>query len=227
MARDHVCEFCDKGFSSEKTLKVHMCEAKRRMEMRNEPAVALGYMGFQKFYSLNGVKKEKTYEEFAKSPYFKAFHRWAMYCRNTKVVDPMIYLDWLLKEQVKIDRWNTDRVYDSYLKNFMYAESVDQALTRTWETFNDWADVNNSIPKHYILYASHSRVINDITRGRVSPWVLYVSNRGQEFIASLAPEQLELIIDYINPDKWIKKVDRSAVDLETVRQWVKDKGIDE
>lgn len=202
-----------------------MCEAKRRLEMQNEPAVALGYMGFQKFYSMNGVKREKTYEEFAKSPYFKAFHRWAMYCRNTKVVDPMYYLDWLLKEQVKVDKWNTDRVYDTYLKNFLYNEPAEPALTRTWQTFTDWANEMTSIPSHYLVHASTSRIVSDITRGRLSPWILYVSSLGQEVLSRLNQEQLALIIDYIDPDRWLKKIDKNPVELEVAKQWLTEKSI--
>jgi hypothetical protein len=202
-----------------------MCEAKRRLEMQNDPSVALGFMGFQKFYSLNGVKKEKSYTEFAKSPYFKAFHRWAMYCRNSKVVDPMVYLDWLLKEQVKIDKWNTDRVYDTYLKNFLYNEFADSALTRTWQTFSQWADEMTSIPRHYLMHASTNRIVSDITRGRLTPWILYVSSHGQEILNKLNQEQLALIIDYINPDRWLKKIDKNPVELETVKQWLTEKDI--
>lgn len=202
-----------------------MCEAKRRLEMRNDPAVTLGYMGFQKFYSMNGVRKEKTYEEFAKSPYFKAFHRWAMYCRHTKVVDSMTYLDWLLKEQVKIDKWNTDRVYDTYLKNFLYIESADSALERSWLTFNEWADNMTSIPSHYLMHASTSRIVSDITRGRLTPWILYVSSQGQNILSKMNQEQLALIIDYINPDRWLKKIDKNPVELETVKHWLAEKGI--
>lgn len=222
---EFTCEHCGKTFRSEKTLSIHMCEAKRRLEMKSDPAVALGYMGFQKFYSMNGVKKEKTYEEFAKSPYFKAFHRWAMYCRHTKVVDPIVYLDWLLKEQIKIDKWNTDRIYDTYLKSFLYTEPVEPALTRSWQTFSEWADDMTSVSSHYLVHASTSRIVNDITRGRLSPWILYVSSHGQEVLSRLNQEQLALIIDYIDPDRWLKKIDKNPVDLETAKQWLSEKGI--
>jgi hypothetical protein len=203
-----------------------MCEARRRIEQENDPAVQLGYMGFEKFNTMNGVRS-RTYQEFAKSPYYKAFHKWAVYCRQTRVVDSMAYLEWLLKQQVKIDKWNTDRVYDSYLKDFLYTERVDDALTRSWQTFDHWAEENSSIPTHYLLYASVSRVTNDVTRGRLSPWLLYVGSRGQALLEKLNQEQLTLIMPYIDPDKWLRKIDRNPVDLESVKHWIKEKGLDD
>ena len=202
-----------------------MCEAKRRLEMQSDPAVALAFMGFQKFYAMNGMTKEKSYIEFTKSPYFKAFHRWALYCRHTKVVDSMVYLDWLLKQQVKIDKWNTDKVYDTYLKTFLYTEPVEGALDRSWQTCNNWADENNSIATHYLVHASTNRIANDITRGRLSPWLLFVSSPGQEVLGKLTPEQLQLVIEYIDPDKWMRKLDKNPVDLEVAKQWIRDKGL--
>lgn len=227
LAKTNACPYCGKTFRTEKTLMVHMCEARRRIEQEKDPAVQLGYMGFQRFNQLNGIRKERSYSDFAGSPYYKAFHRWAIYCRNSKVVDPMIYLDWLLKQQVKIDRWNTDRVYDSYLKELLYNERVDDALARSWQTFNTWAEENNSVPTHYLLYASQSRMTSDIMRGRLSPWLLYVSQAGQKVLENFNSEQLSLIMPYIDPDRWLKKIDKNIVDLTTVKHWLKDKGIDE
>ena len=52
----------------EKTLAAHMCEPKRRWVQKDEKRVRHALYAFQRFYKLSaGSKKEKTYEEFAKS----------------------------------------------------------------------------------------------------------------------------------------------------------------
>ena len=74
MSKPYVCEYCKTGYSREKTLAVHMCQPKRRALQKNEKRVQLGMYAFNQFYKLSaGSKKDKTYGEFCKSPYYNAF----------------------------------------------------------------------------------------------------------------------------------------------------------
>ena len=67
--KPYVCEYCGSGYTREKTLAVHMCQPKRRFLQRKEKRVQLGLIAFNKFYKLSaGAKKEKTHDEFDKSP---------------------------------------------------------------------------------------------------------------------------------------------------------------
>ena len=58
----------------------HMCEPKRRWLQKDEKRVQVGFYAFQRFYKLSaGAKKEKTYDEFCKSPYYNAFVKFGRY----------------------------------------------------------------------------------------------------------------------------------------------------
>jgi hypothetical protein len=55
----YICGYCNKGFTQEKTLFVHMCEQKRRHLAKNEKHVQLAYQTYDKFYKL-AQKNDKT-----------------------------------------------------------------------------------------------------------------------------------------------------------------------
>ena len=51
-----------------------MCEQKRRALQKSEKRVQTGYFVFNRFFRLTqNANKDKTYEEFCKTPYYSAF----------------------------------------------------------------------------------------------------------------------------------------------------------
>ena len=73
-SKPYKCEYCNTSYSKESTLLVHVCEKKRRALQRDEKRVQTGFYAFNQFYKLGtGAMKDKTYEDFCKSPYYNAF----------------------------------------------------------------------------------------------------------------------------------------------------------
>ena len=65
----YECEHCNKQFTRERTLMVHVCEQKRRYMQRDEKGVQVGFLAYNRFFQLaQGATKDKTYQHFAKSP---------------------------------------------------------------------------------------------------------------------------------------------------------------
>ena len=57
-----------------------------------------------------------------------------------------------------------------------------------------------------------------ITTGRLSPWVIYNSESGQQFLADANEEQLAMIWPYINADVWHKKFSDYPADHEYAKE---------
>ena len=84
-SKPYKCEYCGASFTREKTLAVHMCEQKRRHLQKSEKRVQLGFYAFNQFYRLSAnSKKDKTYEDFCKSPYYNAFVKFGSFINNVK-----------------------------------------------------------------------------------------------------------------------------------------------
>ena len=220
-----TCGYCKKTFQRAESLVVHMCEPKRRRMDRSERGVELGFQSYLRFYEIaQAGKKVKTYDEFCESPYYRAFVKFGRYCVATRAINPRQFTEWLLKNNKKIDRWASDKVYTEYLLDYLKVEAVDDALARSVEYSIDWAE-KNSAPAHDCLrYGSTNVLCYAITAGRVSPWVIYNSESGQKFLGELNTEQVAMIWPYIDSDVWQKRFADRPEDVAYAKQILKTAG---
>lgn len=200
------CEFCHKQFVRETSLGVHMCEPKRRRQERSERGVELGFQAYIRFYEMSqGSARLKTFDDFADSAYYRAFVKFGRYCVSTRTINPRQFLEWLLKHNKKIDHWASDQVYTEYLIDYLAVENVADALARAVEFGIDWAERNSAQPQDCLRYGSVPAMCHAIVSGRISPWVIYNSASGQEFLSSLSADQVSMIWPYIDSDRWQKR----------------------
>jgi len=219
----YTCEYCQSKFTREKTLMIHMCEKKRRYIMKDEKHVMIGLTAFNKFFQF--VQKNntnKTYDEFAKSPYYNAFVKFGSFVNNTNPLYPEKFLDWIVKSGVKLDHWCRDELYEKYVLELIHTENVDTALERSIKNMTEWATKNNSSWDHYFKYVSSNRAVYDIKDGKISPWLLLNCESGKKLLSELLDEQLNSISTIIDPQVWLKKFKQQKADLEFVKQVVKE-----
>ena len=198
--KPYVCEYCGAGFMREKTLAVHMCEPKRRFLQRSEKRVQLGLYAFNQFYKLSaGAKKDKTHDEFDKSPYYNAFVKFGSFVNNVRPLYPEKYVDYVVTSGVKLDHWCREEMYEKYALELIKKEGVQTALERSIMTMMDWADENNSVWNHYFNYVSLNRAIYHIKDGKISPWLILNCKSGKDMMNKFNDEQLEIIFNIMDP----------------------------
>ena len=220
---NYKCEHCGKLFAKEKTLVVHICEQKRRHLGKNEKHVQMGLLTYNRFYQLTQkATKQKTFEDFAKSPYYTAFVRFGSFMVNTAPIYPERFIDFVIKSGVKLDHWCRDELYDQYISELIKIEPADGAIQRTIQTMMEWADKNNSQWEHYFAYVNLNRATHDIKEGLVSPWVLLNTKSGKEMLQRMNDEQLEIVGPIIDPQFWIRKFKTLPADTELVKDVVKE-----
>jgi len=221
-----ICQHCNKGFMQEKTLIVHVCEQKRRYLARGEKHVVLGYGTYNQFYKQSQNNKgNKTYEEFAKSPYYNAFVKFGSFVSNVNPLYPDKFIDYVVRSGVKLDHWCRDEVYEQYVFDLIRKESVETALQRSINTMMAWADDHKAQWNHYFLYASLSRACYDIKDGKISPWLILNSSSGKEMLKKFNDEQLSHIQSIIDPPFWLNKFKKHPADALLVKDVVKESGI--
>jgi len=203
--KPYVCKYCNKSFAKETTLMTHMCEPKRRWQQEKEVPVQIAFSAFNTFYQMNSNGKPKNYSDFAKSPYYNAFVKFGRHVHSIRAVNIPRFIDFLLKNNIKLDHWCKDQHYQKYLESYLRTENVQDALERSIKTMAEWAEESGAQWNHYFLYASANRVVRDITNGRVSPWVVYNSTSGVEFLNKCTPEQVDLMYNLIDPEHWNRR----------------------
>jgi len=205
---------------------VHMCEQKRRALQKNEKRVALGYYAFNQFYKLSaGARKDKTYEEFCKSPYYNAFVKFGSFVSNVKPLYPEKYIDYVVTSGVKLDHWCREEMYEKYAVSLIRKEGVETALERSVMTMMEWAEENNSVWNHYFHYVSFNRAAWHIKDGKVSPWLILNCKEGKAMLSKFNDEQLELVYHVINPQHWAMRFKRQPSDVQIVKDIARESNL--
>jgi len=211
----YECRYCKKSFVKETSLAVHMCEPKRRYQEQDERGVQLGLHAYLKFYELTqGSAKLKTFDDFATSPYYRAFVKFGRYCVAVKAINPARFVEWLLKNNKKIDHWPRDSVYNEYLSEHLRVENVNDALARAMEFGIEWSEQTGHPAEDCLKFGNTNAMVYAVTTGRISPWVVYNCESGQKFLSELDATQIAMVWPYIDSEVWMKKFQNYPADQE-------------
>ena len=213
------CRWCKKSFKSETTLAVHMCVKKRRFADKEMSHIRLGHRAFQMFYDLNtSAKHPKTMEDFILSPYYESFVKFGRACQVNEWLQPEQFTEWLIKTGVKLKLWISDAQYDKFLKEYVKKEPGLKALERTVIYMAKWGEENNKDWQSYFVNVSPSRAVYDIRSGKVSPWVLYLSDTGGTLLERFNDEQVKMIQDNIDPPFWMKLFKKNKDEVAEIKE---------
>lgn len=219
------CEFCKREFSRESTIAKHICEFKHRWLEKDRRGNQIGFQAWVQFYHKNTAsRKHNTYEEFIRSAYYIAFVKFGSFCVDINALNISRFVDWLLKNQIKIDTWCSDGIYTRYLIEYLRHENSLDAIARSIETTIDKAQDEGIRSCDYLRYGNPNKICYLITMGKISPWMLYHSDSGGRFLDTLNPEHVKIIIDYINPEQWALKFKRNPDDVTQVKQLLREAG---
>ena len=226
VVQTYTCQYCNHSYTKEKTLAVHVCEQKRRALAKTEKHVMMGYDTYNRFYrKTQNSKGDKTYNEFARSPYYNAFIKFGSFISNVNPLYPDRFIDYVVTSGVKLDHWCRDELYQQYVLDLIKVETVETALQRSITHMMAWGESNNAQWNHYFLYVSLSRACYDIRDGKISPWVILNSANGKAMLQKFNDEQLAAISEFINPPFWVSKFKKLPADIELVKQVVKESNI--
>jgi len=116
--KEFECRYCGKKYRKESTLAAHLCEPKRRAQQEKEPGVQIGLAAYLRFYEITqGSAKFKTYADFATGPYYNAFVKFGRHCQNIRAINIAGFIEYVIKENKKLDHWCKDQFYQDFLFN--------------------------------------------------------------------------------------------------------------
>ena len=200
-----------------------MCEPKRRYMQRDEKRVQNGFYVYNRFYKITqNAKKEKTYEEFVKSPYYNAFVKFGSFMSNVNPLYPDKYIDWIIRSEVKLDKWCVEALYDKYVVDLIKTESANTATERSINTMIAWGQKHSAGWNHYFSYANVNKIVYDVRDGKVSPWVMLNSDNGVRALQNMTDEQLQIIAPMIDVEFWSEHFRKNKSDLEFVKNLIKE-----
>ena len=216
---EYSCDFCNRKFLRESTIAKHICEYKHRWQEKDKRGNQIGFQAWIQFYKNHTANiKKNTYLDYIKSSYYTAFAKFGTYCYEINAINVSRYTDWLLKNKISIDNWNSDTNYTRYLLEYLRIEDPNDAIKRSLTTLGELATEENIIPIDYLKYGNKNKICYMITVGKISPWILYQSDNGLKFLSSIDETQQKIIIDYIDPEKWAIKFKRNPELVNNIKE---------
>lgn len=213
------CEFCNRKFIRESTVLKHICEYKHRWLDKDRHSNRIAFQTYIQFYQKNSSsKKQRTYEEFIKSAYYTAFVKFGNYCIDVNVLNIPRFLDWLIKNQIKIDSWNTDTNYNKFLIEYLRVEDPFDAIKRSVETTIELSEIEKIQSCDILRYGNSNRICQNIVNGKISPWMLYCSDSGIRFLDTLNETQVKIVTEYINPEQWAIKFKKNVNVVNQIKE---------
>jgi len=224
--KDYACQYCGKRYRRESTLAAHLCERKRRAQQEHEAGVVLGYTAYLKFYEQSqGSARYKTYQDFSESPYYGAFVKFGRHMTNIRAIRTDLFIEWILRANKRLDHWCRDEYYQEYLYNHLRTEHVQDAVERTIKNMTEWAESREHEFMDYFRQVNSNRLVQDITTGRTSAWVVFNCASARARLDTLNAEQIELIVPYVDPDFWKRKFQDHFADTEWVKHILEQAGL--
>lgn len=216
---EYTCGFCGRSFRSERTLTAHLCVQKRRYRDRHTQVNQQALTLYQRFYELNTVgRSTKTFDDFVRSQYYKAFVKLARHLQDLRPVEPERYADWLFQNNIKERQWCADRTYEQYVVYLLGSENPQRALERSIVTMDHWCSENTVPLAEFFVSVPGNTATQMIRYGRLSPWVLYLADSSDHLWNRLTEEQADIIAAVIDPQVWRRKLETQRQHREFVKQ---------
>ncbi len=221
-AEEYRCEHCKRSFVRPSSFINHMCEQKRRWMDKDKPQNRIAFSAWLNFYrTVQPSRKKREYVDFIGNAYYRGFVKYGTYCVEARVVNPEQYAEYLLKEKVPLDNWNSDKIYTKYLIFHLRSEDGVDAVRRSIDNMLTLGENENVELRDVFRYVNANKVCQYICSGRISPWVLYLTTSGVEFLSKLNDDQRSVIFEYIDPEKWNIKFKRDSAETASVSSILK------
>lgn len=226
MDQNYECKFCGAKFRKETTLTSHVCVKKRRHTDINTAASRLGLRAFQKFYEMTmNSKKLKTAQEFIDSPYYIDFAKFGNHLATLRPVYPEQFIEFVIKNSVKIKDWTQDFVYYTYVEELCKKEPAISAAERTITEIMEWCDKNTIPFKEFFYNISANEAAHLIKSGKISPWVIYLSSTGEELMKKFSADHFKIIDSIVDPGYWNRKFKKADEDVEYIKSLLAQTGL--
>ena len=225
MVQNFECRFCGNKFHRESTLSTHMCVKKRRHMEIDSPASRSGFRTFQKFYDITmGSKKPKSTQEFIESDFYIDFVKFGNHVVNLKPVYPDKFIEFVIRNGVNLRDWTKDFVYDTYIEDLIKKEPAEAATERTIITMAEWATEHKTNFTDFFKNVSANEAARLIRTGKISPWVLYLSESGGSLIDAFNDDHAKIVGSIIDPGYWMKKF-KNNDDVSYIKDILAQSGI--
>lgn len=220
------CDFCNKEFTRESSLFAHSCTKKLRWLNKDNKNSLIGFYAFTRFFELTQKKKKQlTFADFVDSRFYSDFIKFGRWINDSEVMRPNEYIDYLIKNSIKIDSWTKSKTYEKFYISFVFKESPMEALERSLLYMQSLCDSEGIELNRFFSTFSSYRLVDLIQGSRISPWIFFLSSKAEEVFCNLDASQLKLLNNLLDPKVWHIKVKKHIDEIKEIQESLKELGL--
>lgn len=203
-----------------------MCEKRRRYADRDHKHVRMGFFAYGRFYEVNyRGKKQKTFDEFVDSRFYSGFVAFGRYLDEINAINPMAFIDYLIKLGEPLDKWRSPVVYETYVRELNKRESPDAAVERNILLMQQWSVDSGEHWTDFFRKIKPPLATLWIKSGRISPWVLYVATSATDLFDRMSDEQMQLVESVLDPAFWRGKMRTHQHEVAQIKAILDEAGV--
>lgn len=222
LTKKFVCTFCSKVFSRESWYKKHMCTKKKRFQDKNNIVVFKAHRLFNYWQRRQGLLrkgKEKSLDDFLKSPFYNTFVKLSEFGVTNQIVSSYKYIDWLLAANVPQRLWYSENNLPRFREWLVENENPIDQTKATKDYIQVWCRENDMRPDEFWEKITVGHALKMITSNKISPWVLFGHEPALEGLMSrFQGEPLHILNDHVNIGYWLKKIENETTQVDLVNQ---------
>ena len=109
-------------------------------------------------------------------------------------------------------------MYDEWLLEYVKKEPGIKALERSIIYLQEWETDNEANWTEYFKLVSTPRAVHDLRSAKISPWLLYLSETGDQLIVRFSDEQIKMINHIIDANFWMKVFAKNPAEVEEIQR---------
>ena len=200
-----------------------MCVKKQRYNDKDRPYFRTSFRAFQMFYSITTrSKNEKTVEEFISSSLYISFVKFGEYLNQLRPLYPEMFIEYVIRNTIPIQNWTTQAVLDAYIVHMLSKEPSMSAVERTIVEFEEWAKDNNTSMSDFYSSVLLTEFVYLLNTGKISPWVLYLSDNADVLWNRLDNQTFGLIKNVADPQVWNAIISKDKDAAKIIRDVLKE-----
>lgn len=219
LKKEFKCAFCDRKFTRKVWYDRHTCDKKKRFMTANSINVQKAYRLFIHWQRRTGLLrrgKEKTMQDFCRSPFYQTFINLVEFAAKQYVVSGFLYIDWLAEKRIPDFKWTDRAQAEAFMADYRKYQIPEEQAKATAENIRAWCRDQGFSVREFFDVVSPSQTMTMVREGRLSPWVLFAYEPAMRMVERLDDHTFFSLDEYLNTQHWMEEIERNASDSDLV-----------